>query len=216
MFTKISVLIPTRGRVDRLCTLLESFWNTTTDGAAELIFRIDTDDIKTQDFLVNYKKIIGPRFHGYASVPTFFNELAAVASGDVLLCGNDDMVFKTPDWPAKILAAANRYPDGLFDIGVSTHNETHYPFSIVSKKVVDHLGFLFDTRFFWGDLFLRDVMNAFGRCRMLPDVVIDHDWAGFKPDEVFDEGEVWRRTDHAATHALVVADAVEKLRGMAS
>jgi hypothetical protein len=211
MFTKISVLVPTRQRLARLRTLIDSF-ERTNDGAAEMVFRADDDDLDTVDFLGSYRTVVGPRLDGYRSMPTFFNEMFAAAKGDVLMCGNDDMVFKTVGWPSFVLAAANRYADGLFDLGVTTHNETHYPFSIVSRVAAERLGFLWDPRIFWGDIFLRDVMAAFGRCEMLPSVEIDHDWAGFKPDRVFNEADksidalYWTNT-----HPQAVAEAVKKL-----
>lgn len=215
MLSKISVLIPTRGRLDRLSVLLTSYAVTTVDEAhlSELVFRVDEDDHATQNFLRNYQVLVGPRYEGYRSLPTFFNELATVAHGDVVMCGNDDMVFRTRHWASVILSKANEFADGLFDIGVHTHNELHYPFATVSKKVVDELGFLFDPQIFWGDIYLRDVMGYLGRCVMLPEVEIDHDWAGNNPDSIFIEGEGARRSNWmGAMHEQAVARAVSKLR----
>lgn len=213
MFTKVSVLVPTRGRPGRLGTLLDSFSHT-TDGSAELVFRVDDDDHETIARLNGQIVVVGPRREGYRSLPVFFNELAAVATGDVLMCGNDDMVFRTPGWPGLMLHAANQFPDGLFDLGVTTHNATHYPFSVVSRAIVDRLGFLCDPRIFWCDLFLRDVMGAFGRCRMLPDVVVDHEWLG---DEA-SQNTIYQRDPNywAGTHARAVADAVARLHEVAA
>lgn len=214
MFGTISVLVPTRGRPDYLRQMLASF-EATNDGTADLVFRVDDDDQATIEALAGHHTIVGPRRDGYRSLPAFFNELAAAATGDVLLCGNDDMVFRTPGWPGLLLEAANAYPDGLFDLGVTTHNESHYPFSIVSRAATERLGFLWDPRIFWGDIFLRDVMSAFGRAVMVPSVQIDHDWAGFRPDQVFVESDKdilgKDPTYWSGTHATAVADAVAKL-----
>lgn len=221
MFNKVSVLIPTRGRVPWLKELFASFDETVGEDDAELVFRIDSDDLETRDFLLdrgNCVVAIGPRLEGYRSLPVFFNEMLPAAHGDVLMCGNDDMIFRTIDWPAMILDTANMYPDGLFDIGVQTHNETHFPFSIISKRVAEMLGFIWDPRIFWGDIFLRDVMGAFGRTVMLPTVHIEHKWAGYRPDKVFKESDKdiigrdpWYWT---TTHRQAVDDAVYKLSGV--
>lgn len=217
-FTKISVLIPTRGRVERLRTLLRSYLETTRGAEAfsDLVFRVDDDDLETRAFLATAQTIVGPRGRGYADMPSFYNELAAASTGDVLMCGNDDMVFRTPLWAPLLLEEANRYPDGLFDIGVTTHNETHFPFSVVSRKAAEAMGFLWDPRIFWGDIFLRDVMGAFGRSVMLPEVRIDHDWAGFAPDRVYMESDknITERdpTYWYVTHVRAVADSVTRLR----
>jgi len=211
-FTKVSVLVPTRNRADRLQRLIASFTET-TDGAAELVFRCDYDDPETYRAVAGFRNMIGPQLDGYRSLPAFFNELAQIATGDVLMCGNDDMVFRTPGWPSIILAAANQYPDGLFDFGVTTHNATHFPFSIVSKTVVERLGFLWDPRIFWGDIFLRDVMGAFGRSLPLPAVDIAHEWMGNEAEQntiYLRDPSYW-----SGTHAQAVAEAVAKLRSAA-
>lgn len=220
MFTKLSVLIPTRHRVGRLCTLLDSYNATRGDRDSELVFRVDEDDESSIVFLRQrgYLPFIGPRMAGYASVPAFFNEAYGASTGDVLMGGNDDMVFRTPGWDTALLEAANRFPDGLFDLGVSTHNETHYPFFTVSRAAADVLGFVFDPTVFWGDIFWRDVMAVFGRRVMVPEVRIDHDWAGSTPDDVYREGLPHKariEQDPAywtGPHAGAVSAAVEKLR----
>jgi hypothetical protein len=217
-FTKISVLVPTRKRIARLRTMIDSF-EATNDGCAELVFRIDDDDVESRDFLaaLSYEVIVGPRLLGYTSMPAFFNEMMMVATGDVLMCGNDDMVFRTHNWPSMVLNVANRYPDGLFDIGVSTYNETHYPFYIVSRWAANTLGFLIDPRVYWADIYWRDIMGQFGRCVMVPMVHIDHDWVGHNPDETFVEANqnaIYQRDPQywEKTHAVAVAEAVARLR----
>ena len=217
MLSKVSVLVPTRGRLARLQTLCTSFEETTHGVGAELVFRVDEDDVPTQVALAGrYKTVVGPRLQGYSSMATFFNDALRAAEGDVLMCGNDDMVFRTEGWPALVLAEANKYADGKFCIGVSTFNEDHFPFSIVSRKVASTLGFLWDPRIYWGDIYLRDVMAAFGRCVMLPSVVVDHNWAGDVPDQTFQEenqNDIYRREPNywATTHAQAVREAVQKL-----
>lgn len=217
MFNKVSVLVPTRGRKAWLEELFASFLATGGYDSAELIFRIDNDDVETRNYLFDKSCtiVVGPRMAGYTSLPVFFNEMISVARGDVFMCGNDDMIFKTDGWPEKILAAANKFPDGLFDIGVATHNEGHYPFSVVSRKIVEQLGFLWDPRIFWGDIYLRDVMNHFGRLVNLPNVEIEHRWAGNRPDQVFRESNKTVPADYwSTTHRIAVADAVNKLSGL--
>lgn len=219
MFTKVSVLVPTRKRPDRLRTMLQSYAETCVPGVSDLVFRIDDDDPLSRQMLSGWNVVIGKRLKGYASMGAFFNELYAASTGDVLLCGNDDMVFKTPGWAPLVIEAANRYPDGLFNFGVTTHNQAHYPFSIVSRLAADRLGFLWDPRIYWGDIYLRDVMQAFGRAEYLPSVEIAHDWVGFAPDQTFTEanqGDIYRRDPGywIGTHPTAVADAVRVLQGV--
>jgi hypothetical protein len=193
--------------------MLESF-ERTTSGQAHLVFRTDIDDVPTNDLLAGHPKFVAQRL-GYANLPTMYNELYARSSGDLLMCGNDDMVFHTFGWDHHILEAANQYPDGVFDFGVHTHNEANFPFATVSRMACDRLGFFFDPRTFWGDIFWRDVTSHFGRAIMLPHVHIDHDWVGFNPDQIFLDGEGARRSNHMQYHGQAVAEAVNKLRSAA-
>lgn len=217
-FTKVSVLVPTRMRPRRLETLLESFEQTVPQDNAELVFRIDEDDVWSQTFLADYPMVVGPRGGGYADMPKFYNELAARASGDVLMCGNDDMVFKTVGWVSILLKEASIYSDGIFNLGVKTHNETHYPFSTVSRILVDTLGFIWDPKIFWGDIYLRDIMAWYARNVMVRAVEIDHDWAGKNPDQTFRETRAPKarvegsRTYWDIVHRPAVLDAIEKLK----
>lgn len=218
MFEKISFLVPTRGRVEQLKRLLYSYGQTTrcAPEASELVFRVDDDDTLTVQFLerLGHRMLIGPRLKGYESLPHFFNELWQEATGDVFMLGNDDVEFVTEGWAPKILKVANQFPDGVFDIGVKTHNEDHYPLSTVSRRVVERLGFLFAPNIFWGDIFLRDVMGRFSRNVKLPEVEIQHLWAGFAPDQIFLEGEQARRSNWMTHHVSAVDAAEAKLRGL--
>lgn len=219
MFSKISVLVPTRKRIPQLRKMLDSWASTTkTPGSAELIFRIDVDDYETKAFLEDRPiatVLIGPRYEGYRSLPLFFNEMTAVATGDVFMCGNDDMVFRTPDWSRLLLAEANKYPDGIFDLGVSTYNEGVFPWSTVSRHATELMGQLHDPRIYWGDVYLRDIMAAFGRAIHVPHVQIDHVWMGHAPDQTFIEAkqDERRNWDEAywALHQRCVTEAVQKI-----
>lgn len=220
-FTKISVLVPTRGRVERLKKMIASF-DRTTSGRAELIFRIDQDDLPTREYLQGVPWRLkggvfrGSRLEGYKSTPQFLQDMLQLTNGDVLMVGNDDMLFETEAWDKAILRAANNFPDGVFNFGVETLNTPHYPFSIVSKRVVDALGHMYDPRIFWGDIYLRDVMAHFGRTVLLPEVRILHDWAGLgTPDATFQEANHLKMSigtpQYWETHRQVVQEAVNKI-----
>jgi hypothetical protein len=202
--------------------MIESYEATASGTASELVFRIDDDDVQTPPVLEAFgcRAVVGKRLGGYASMATFFNELYAAALGDVLMCGNDDMIFKTLGWDQLILDAANKFGDGLFCFGTRTHNESHYPFAAISKAAADRMGYFWHPGIAWGDVFLRDVMAVFGRSEILTHVEIAHDWIGFAPDQTFNEGnqnDIYRRDPDYwnGTHASAVADAVAKLRSAA-
>ena len=221
-FSKVSVLVPTRGRIEQLARLVASYRATVGPDMAELVFRIDDDDAESNAFLapLPWTVLVGPRREGYRSLPVFFEEMRQAATGDLLLCGNDDMEFLTPDWPALVLATANQYPDGIFNLAVGTLNAGNVPFSIVSRAAVDTIGYLQDARLYWGDVYLRDVMAAFGRVIPLPEVRIAHHWMGHTPDAVFHEAHqdlhgAWT-AEYYARHQQAVQDAVTKLQAVAA
>jgi hypothetical protein len=217
-YSKISVLVPTRGRSSQLAKMLRSYEATTLGelGTSELIFRVDEDDYTTRQMLLGQNVIVKPRV-GYAGMTQMFNEMAAVASGNILMVGNDDMVFQTLRWPTLLINVADHFPDGVFILGTKTHNEGHFPFCVVSKRFYDIMGFYWDPAIYWGDVYLRDIMLHFGRAVMVPQVQIDHEWIGFAPDQTFLEGnqnDIYRRdpTYWQTTHAPAVARAIAKLQ----
>lgn len=177
-FRSLSLLVPMRGHPERRARFLESFRRTVV-GPVELVLKIDDDDVETLQWakgLVHPWPVIvsGPRHDGYRSLPRYFNEMSRVATGDLLMCGNDDMEFITKDWAGDLLRMADRYPDGVFDLGIYTYPAGSFPFSCVSRAAVNAMGFLNDERLVFSDIFLRDVMMRFNRAVLLPDTVIMH------------------------------------------
>jgi hypothetical protein len=234
VFSRISVLVPTRKRLHYLTRMLESYDATVTDPAsAEIVFRCDSDDVETIECLRRRpsKLIIAPRHEGYRSLPGFFNDMAAVATGDLLMCCNDDVVFQTPGWPGLLLAEARKYPDGIFNFGVNVGlNDDFFPFSIVSRQLVRTLGFINDERLLFSDVFLLDLAKHFNRAIRVKSVTIFHDWAGHGADEtrrdanrhefevVFKDATGEWTDEYRRKHEQVVAEAVGKIErsGLAS
>jgi hypothetical protein len=232
MFQSISVLVPTRRRPEALSRLLASFAATVGDSSqAELIFRCDSDDPESIELVRQSGNllIVGPRHDGYRSLPVFFNQMAAVTRGDVLMCCNDDAEFQTPGWPALILAEANNYPDGIFNIGVHVGlNDDKFPFSVVSRRMIDAMGCLNDPRLLFSDVFLLDVARAFNRAVRLDTVTVSHQWAGHQADEtrleanrhefalVFKDVEGNWTDAYRDLHTSVVAEAVARIRADSS
>jgi len=213
----ISLLIPTRGRSSDLVALIASVRATAPIGSVEMVFRVDDDDppsALTLAMLDPDRVVVGPRGRGYADLPAFFNAMAAVARGDLLMCGNDDMRFETIGWPALLEAAAAAYPDGLVNLGVATMNDAVMPFSCVPRAVVDRLGYLNDTRLLWSDVFLRDVFEAINRAHLVPAVHVRH-LRDRRPDATrIDAAAIEQATitpAYWALHHRCVDDAVDAL-----
>src|SRR5678809_1191337 len=97
-----------RGGEDRRTRMWHSLYATTRGSPLQVVLRLDQDDPETlrwaQAAMPKPLIVIGPRRKGYESLPTFFNEMAGEARGDLLMCGNDDMVFCTRGWVDAFLA----------------------------------------------------------------------------------------------------------------
>lgn len=186
-YQKVSVLVPTRKRPTYLERMLDSYYASVENrDDAELVFRCDSDDLESVHLLAPHcwPILVGPRRDGYRSLPSFYNEMVSIATGDLLICGNDDMLFQTKGWPRLVIGEANKYPDGIFNIGVSTGlNDDKFPFSIVSRQLVQKLGKINDERLLFSDVFLLDVARRFNRAVRINSVSFFHDWAGHTDDQ---------------------------------
>lgn len=115
---KISVIIPTRGRVRQLSAVLtslhycESRENQITYGVI-----VDDDDIPTKLFCIGLQKEwpitirVGPRPQSLGGVD---NEMAAHMPADVYCVLGDDMLCLTPNWDRVIAEAVEKNPKGVF------------------------------------------------------------------------------------------------------
>jgi hypothetical protein len=212
----ISVLVPTRGRIDKLHVMLTTLYETASDvNNVEVVARVDEDDTTTIDYIDALPQIIGvclPRI-GYAKNARMVNECASMASGNLLLVANDDLVFKTKDWDLRLEARASGYADGMFDLGVDTVlNNANFCFPCVSRELVDLFGFFFDERLLYPDIWMRDVMMPFGRAVHVPEVTILHDWSGMTPDQERALHMTIGDPFYPALYARCVDEAREKVR----
>lgn len=235
-FSTISILLPTRGRVQRLDRALKSIRSQAHDPSKiEIIFRCDHDDEETQRYLREHKEffLVGPREKGYASLPKFMNQCASASTGDIIMMLNDDIIVETQNWDLRLLDFANKFQDGIFDIGIGTGlNDNLFPFSIISRLAYRALGFVNDERLVFSDIFILDVMNSFGRAIRLPSVKIIHEWAGNDtsditrieaskhennlvfdgtPGDANDHKKNWQKS-YKDLHEKAVREAVEKLK----
>lgn len=114
----VSFLIPTRGRFQGLLDGIESIRKKASSHVQlEFLVRIDQDDEGTLAIVnrIPGDVIIGPRWSGYNSIPTFLNELAAKSHGDWIIPWSDDMFMKTRHWD-KLLPKADRVQISWLDL----------------------------------------------------------------------------------------------------
>ena len=112
----ISVLIPERGRPEKLSRLIASLLATSDgDSRIEIVVQIDNDDEAWADVEPHYE-YAHTRYLCRDRAPTLgekLNQLANEAKGDLLWFVSNDMLMDTPGWPAKFRAAAEKLPNGV-------------------------------------------------------------------------------------------------------
>src|SRR5262249_23234449 len=106
----ISVLIPSRGRPDKLARCVASLG---CHPNVEIIVGLDTDDATSPEAAralrdqFGIEPMVGPRAK---TLGALVNDLAARSAGKYLFFLGDDNVLGSPDWPARILRAARALP----------------------------------------------------------------------------------------------------------
>ena len=211
----MSVIVPTRGRVPQLTRMLDSLWKTAGDPlSVEVLCRIDDDDPDTAAFLARVGRVrvlVGSRLNGYATLATITNEAARQARAKLVLVVNDDVEFQTAGWDAHLQAAASQYPDGIFDLGVTTMNAGKFVFPCVSSRQIVILGGVFDERLIYTDIWLRDVVKPFKRAIRVPKVTITHHWEGKTDDQATAAAKV-QTPAYQQLYAQCVAEGQAKIR----
>ncbi len=141
MNSKISLLLPTRGRPLLVKRLFQSIIEHTAEvGNLEIILYLDEDDKEShgiQDSRLNIVKIIGPRL----TMGGYNTKCLERSSGKLIMLMNDDLVICTPQWDQIIIDFAHTISDDHFlafpnDCEAGRHMCT---FPIMSRKTCDVL-----------------------------------------------------------------------------
>lgn len=172
----ISVILPSRGRVELLIETVNSIINKCDDvNNIEILIKVDDDDIETINKLKTYEKfdlitmVISSRRKGYASLNEFYNELYEKSSGEFIFCANDDMTIQTDKWDTLVKPYSGEFVC-LHHNPAHPHNDTWY-FPIISKKILDIIGHVSKSVFYDGYLyFMLEGLNLFKRI----DLTINH------------------------------------------
>lgn len=169
---KVSLLTPTRGRPDLCERMVESFWDT-VEGPAECLLYVDEDEMFS--YLTKGMKVTmiqGPQ----RRVGECWNDLADISTGDLLMMGNDDLMFKTPGWNEFLQDLPD---DGIFvawfDDG-SGKSADRCAFPIVSRRWYETLGYFTPEcfNFLWHDTWVWDIGRKLGRLHYIPEALVEH------------------------------------------
>lgn len=183
MQEKISLLLPTRGRVTLAKRFMQSVADQTTHlDHVEIIIRVDDDDIESHQLNfegLNTKLLIGPKttMGGYNT--ECFNE----SIGEIIVLVNDDMVIQTRGWDEKLRALHRKVEDKIY---LAYGNDLFKKgdlctFPILSRKCCELLQQPYHTAYRGAfidyhllDIFKRLEKSGFNRIFYLDDVVFEH------------------------------------------
>ena len=177
----ISILCPSRGRPDRLRTMMHSAISTADNPEnIEFCVWIDFDDDSYKELIAgnefkNLRVLRGPRL----SLSAMYNSLLIIASGDYLLWGGDDVEFRTNSWDKIIVNAINNFEDkvGLVYVNdLGNYEQKYANVGVLHRNWVNTLGFIFTPhlRDNGVDGWITDVARQVNRCTYLKSVEIEH------------------------------------------
>ena len=186
---KISILTPTRNRPNNCERFIKSIYNTAWErGAVELLFYVDNDDPALGSYR-SLEKHCKKEYVGFSdvrfiagkpkSVSISWNDLAEECTGDVMIMGNDDLVYQTPGWDNILEKELEKYKEdkiyvAWFDDKINY--DRHCAFPIVSREWYNKLGRFTPGCFNFGynDTWIFEVGKMLDRCHFIPSVVVEH------------------------------------------
>lgn len=178
-----SLLLPTRGRPERLKIFLDSVYHLSLfPQRIEIILFVDEDDSSMLEFKypwLKVKKIVQMR-----NSMGFYNTVCFERSeGDIIIAVNDDIIIKTFAWDKKIVNFHLDQPDSIYlAYPNDLHKKEKIPtFPILSRKTceilqavfpVDYRGSFLDLHLF--DIFMRLKKDGLNKIFFLKDILFEH------------------------------------------
>jgi len=186
MDRQISLLIPSRGRPERLIEMMASAWGTSDKTLEPLQFCVglDEDDpaystyIKTleeADLTLNIAYHISTK---QMSAPEHLNRMATtIASGDLMFALGDDVIFRTIGWNTEINLLWDKVPDNILvaycNNGMNREKCEHF---ILHSDWIHLLGNICPPYFrhFCVDAWVEDIAKRINRLSWLKYVTVEH------------------------------------------
>ena len=183
---KISILVPTRERMNNRLTLLFSILTTVNDiNNVNVYYGVDKDDptletIKKVAKAIPSLKIVDIENNGeFLGLGKLWNILVDNSTEEIISMIGDDMVFKTKDWDLKII---DEFKSGPRDNIKAVHcnDDCHGAKLAVNlfchRKYAEVMGGFMREEFKinWVDQWLHQVFSAFDRLTYRGDIMIEH------------------------------------------
>ena len=181
----ISILTPTRNRPNNCDRFIKSLYETTQyTGTLELLFYVDSDDPakdiykeieeRWQNNFWRIEFVIGEPM----SVSKSWNIIAEKSLGDIMIMGNDDLVYKTVRWDSKLMARLleldNPYYLSWFNDGINGNR--HCAFPVITREWYETLGYFSPGIFNFGynDTWVYDIAKRVGKLNYMDEILVEH------------------------------------------
>ncbi len=197
---KISLLLPTRNRIEHLDRLFQSLIRKSCNlEYIEVVIYVDDDDSSTREFVnedVSILKIIGPRL----TMGQYNSVCYRYCSGNIIMLINDDVIIETSNWDKLLIKEIDKIDDEIYlaypNDGFNQDKLSTFP--ILSRKTCEALVYPYpplykrlfiDTHLM--DVFKRLVNKSYERIIYLADIKFTH----LKLNSHHDNNESFQRTD---------------------
>lgn len=177
MKPRISILVPTWGRPERLRAMIESVRATESE-RCEILVRVAVNDPRATDYAsAPFDQASIFVVPGHDSYGRGIEWLQERAQGEILLAASDDVLFRTTDWDELVREAFAAVPDGLLvayaNNGQDREKCEHF---FTTRRWIDTVGYMVwpEFRHFCVDQWVEELAAKIGRLAFLRDVVIEH------------------------------------------
>ena len=183
MSTRISVIVPSRGRPKILTRMVSSvFEKALSKGNVEVVLLLDKDDQESLQLSFEEYQVV--RLVGdQMSMGARIIKCVEAASGEILVITNDDVIVQTKGWDELICSTSGSFADGIYllypDDGFKNKKLATFP--VFSKHAVS-LGLLDGLNEFQGsfidlhllEIFQRIKHRGHNRIRYLEKILFEH------------------------------------------
>lgn len=212
----LAILTPTRGRPHRFKIFNDSVKSLVSDNSLlKMYYYIDEDDIKLEEYKstnIMYPEnsfiTVGPP----DSISKTWNIIAKKAiddGADVLIMGNDDLIYKTKNWDIILKEEIKKFPDDIYCIWFNDDlmRASHCAFPIISKKWYNCLGYFTPGVFHFGynDTWIWEIGKKLKRAHFLNSVTAEHRHISRNPEL---NDDTYRRVRQGKQGNLFIKDGI--------
>jgi len=180
---RISLLCPTRKRPQNMLAMFHSaLYNADKPTDVECVFCIDDDDVTAQKQFEDMRKVYGnqikARIGKRVILAQTWNECLPLASGDIIMHCNDDIIFRTKGWDTIVRDEFDKCYDKILCVygRDGFQNERLATFGFYGRKLAEILGYFTPPYFScdYCDNWLFAIHKTLNRARYHPEIYIEH------------------------------------------